>query len=185
MGRPKLAKNIPKKGPLFRCKYGHVRCKGGEACEKAYQIACGTAGAPTAWKPEHNNEIIAYFTRESFEIVTDDKDKPHVIPADKFPTFEGFAVSIDVDSDTLREWAKDENKAKYPGFSAAFTRAHELQKKFLFEMSMSGAGSAQFAQFFAKNNFGMRDTTDHTNNGEAFKPPVIVDPSGEPFKFSK
>lgn len=195
MGRPKGSKNGVIIGPRTkwgqryknpdrtgkRCKYGHVNCVGGPACEKARTLA----GAPSAWRPEINEEIIKFFSGESVKYVYDDRGKPYPILERRFPTFERFAASIGVCVDTLHEWAKEENKAKYEGFSACFKLAHELQKTFYVESVQCGASSGGVVAMLGKNLFGFKDTQDLTNDGGKFESPPIVDASGTPFKFGK
>jgi hypothetical protein len=167
----------PKKEPARkRCKYGHINCVEGPACEEIRKLV----GNPPLWKPEYNRQIIEHFSlpnsapyREHF----DDHEKVQLIPA-RVPTFEGFASKLEIVMDTLYEWAKEENREKYPGFSDAFTRAHALQKEFLLANGSAGAGNPSFIQFFLKNNHGMKDTKDLTNDGGKFEPPVIVNPGG-------
>lgn len=77
--------------------------------------------------------------------------------ANKLPTFLGFANSIGVDDDTLSNWAKEENKKKYPGFFGAYTRAKKLQKYFIIENGLNGLYNPQFAIFTAKNITDMKD----------------------------
>lgn len=136
---------------------------------------------PTDWRVEYNQKIIEYFSDkvgDPFREVEDEKGRVQLIP-ERVPTFEKFADSIGVNCDTVVEWAKEDNKAKYPGFSAAYARAKQLQKDFILSCGMAGAGNPQFAIFMLKNNHGMKDTTDHTNDGGKFEPPVIVNPGGD------
>jgi len=125
------------------------------------------AGQPTKWTPEINDRIIEYFDVDASELIYDTKGKPYQTMRKLMPTFEGFAHEIDVDGDTLVEWAKPEYKDKYVGYSAAYARAKALQKRFVLQAGMNGAANPQFAIFFAKNNLGMKDKTetDVTSNG--------------------
>lgn len=138
-------------------------------------------GQPPKWKKEYNKAIVDWFKSkadEPFREHFDEKDRAQLIPA-RCPTFEGFASSIDVVCDTLVEWAKAENEKKYPGFSASYARARQLQKDFLLANGTAGAGNPSFAIFMLKNNHGMRDTQDLTNDGGKFEKPVIVNPGGD------
>jgi len=153
-------KDTKLKGTEPRCQNGHAKCSG-KTCAKP-------TGQPTAWEPRFNDQIVDWFNKEpSFAIHFDKNGRPYPLLDSKFPTFEGFAFEIGVNGDTLVEWAKKENEEKYPGYAAAYTRAHELQKKFLIESAMTGAANTQFAIFFAKNNLGMKDKieSDITSNG--------------------
>lgn len=175
-----LYKNPKKTGK--RCKYGHVNCVEGPACEEIRK----RMGRPTEWLPEYNQAIIKYFRQESFVVHHDESGRPHVVVAAKFPTFEGFADSVlDCSVSVLYVWAKPENASKYPGFAEAFTHAHDLQKKIYIENGISGASQGGVAQMLGKNMFGFKDTQDLTNAGGKFEAPIIVDASGEPFKLGK
>lgn len=196
MPRPKGSKNgkivgpRKKDGSLYkdptrtgkRCRYGHINCVEGEACEEIRT----RMGQPTKWKPEYNHAIVEHFSVESFKTHFDEHGKPYNIVAAKFPTFEGFANDVLKTSvQTLHTWAKEENASKYPGFREAFTRAHELQKKIYIENGASGASNGGVVQMLGKNMFDFKDTQDLTNAGGKFEAPIIVDSSGEPFKLGK
>ena len=117
----------------------------------------GKAGQPTKWKPRFNQDIIDFFTvDEPYREHEDDKSKIQLIPA-ILPLFENFAHKIGVNGDTLVEWAKEENKKKYPGFSAAYARAKQLQQAQLVQGAIAGAYAPQFSIFLAKNITNMRD----------------------------
>ncbi len=141
-------------------------------------------GRPTKWTPEMNLEIVKYFdiepTREVVVTKTDKKGNEFETTeerANPMPTFEGFAASIDVDDDTIVEWAKAENKAKYPGFSAAYKKAKHLQKKILVTNGLLGHYSTAFAIFTAKNVTNMRDVAEQRQidgDGKDVQPQQIV-----------
>jgi len=48
------------------------------------------------------------------------------------PTFERFAMNIDVDDDTLVAW-----RSQFPKYSAATKRCKNLQKEFLNHMALT------------------------------------------------
>jgi hypothetical protein len=128
-----------------------------------------TAGAPTKYKPEYCEQIIAFFavdpSKTIIEVITGknfEKETEKQIP-NIFPTFEKFAHSIDVNGDTLVEWTKDEEK--YPGFSAAYKKAKELQKNFLIQNGLVGLYPAAAFCFVAKNCTDMRDKTEVEHTG--------------------
>lgn len=171
MGRPKLAKNIPKNGILFRCKYGHTRCKGGEVCERVMRDAAEKAGRPSEWRPEYNEAIVEFFRtppigeyvssvttrfheetgKKTYE-KSDRKQLPKTVPF-----FGAFERKIGVSHGCLAEWAKPENADKYPGFSDAYNAAKELQKEFLISLGLSGLVPPAAFCFVAKNLTDMRD----------------------------
>lgn len=80
------------------------------------------------------------------------------------PTFAQFARKIEVNQETVSEWAKSENKQKYPGFSVAYNMAKELQKEFLIDNALKGFYPPASFIFIAKNITNMRDKQeiDHT-----------------------
>ena len=153
-------KQIPEseeKAEQPRCARGHLKCSDGVNCGK-------NQGHPTLWKPEYNDEIIQFFDRKRFKVVTDDHLKPFVL-AEAPPLFEDFAPKIGVCMDTMNEWKKPENVLKYPGFSESYAIANELQKSFLVTCGVVNAGSASFIQFMLKNNHGMRDKSEQEISG--------------------
>lgn len=135
---------------------------------------------PTKWEPEFNDRIVAYFDHEdSYHIEHDEKGRPYPVPV-RLPTFEKFARSIHVTHATLLNWAKEshDDPKKYPGFFEAYTRAQELQESFLLTAGFAGASQSNMTIFILKNKYNYRDTHDHTNAGEKFEQPVIINPGG-------
>jgi len=126
-------------------------------------------GAPTKYKKEYCKKIVEYFrippTRTEYkeEYFNDGslKSKVPVIIANEFPTFQGFADTIGVHYDTLKEWCDVHEE-----FSEAYTRAKRLQEKIWLQNAMSGLYNAQFAQFFGKNCLGYRDKQEIEQSGE-------------------
>lgn len=122
-------------------------------------------GRPSKYKPEYCKMIVDYFDVEAYtekQTMTSFNDKTGAEkeytkprPTD-FPTFEWFASSIDVNDDTLVEWAtwKNENwLLKFPDFSAAYMKAKQLQKKILIINWMNWLYKEWFAKFVAVNCF--------------------------------
>lgn len=140
-------------------------------------------GRPTKYKPEYCEQIVRYFSRRPtrrVEIKHYDKTGAYKwsdwrLEARPLPTFLEFSMKIGVDDDTLVEWSKEENKAKYPGFSAAYARAKELQKRFLIENGLNGSFNPQFAIFVAKNITDMKDKQemDHNPDGKPIQISVV------------
>lgn len=93
---------------------------------------------PTKYIPAYCDAIVAYFQ-----------------DCERFPTFSGFADSIDVNGDTIVEWAK-----VHPDFSAAYSRAKTIQDNRLVVGGIENKYNSQFAQFFAKNCLGYKDKTE-------------------------
>ena len=99
-------------------------------------------GRPTKYKKEYCAAIVKYFAE-----------------SENFPTYEGFADSIDVCVDTMIEWANTHKQ-----FSESYTRAKEIQCNRLVVGAIQNKYNSQFAQFFAKNNLGFRDKTEQDIN---------------------
>lgn len=125
-------------------------------------MAKNKSGQPTKFKPEYCQQIVDYFrVSEVFREHSDDKGKIQLLPI-HFKMFEKFADEIRVNGDTIVEWTKHPeylgivDGEKVP-FSAAYTRAKELQKTILAQGAMSGAFAPQFSIFLAKNITDWKD----------------------------
>lgn len=119
---------------------------------------------PTKWRKEYNEMIVKFFEqiqKQPYTIHYDKLQKPHHI-LKPLPTLESFAHSIDVDVDTLENWAKDEKK--FPGFFGSFARAKEIQKNLIIVRAEAGASNAGFATFLLKNNHGMKEKSEVDQN---------------------
>lgn len=132
------------------------------------------SGQPTKWTPQINEDIVEFFSQETSrerEITIRHKNGTEETRfetvANPLPTFEKYAHSINVNGDTIVEWAKPENMLKYPGFSAAYKRAKEKQKDFLVENGLMSLYSTAFAIFTAKNITDMRDKQEVEHSGNA------------------
>lgn len=117
-------------------------------------------GRPTKYRREFCEKIIEYFSeppKNETEKITYYRDgtvksrEPVVRPWD-FPTFQGFAHSINVDMAQLGRW-----REKHSEFRAAYARAKEIQEAIWLQESMAGRYNAQFAKFFGVNCLGYKD----------------------------
>jgi len=124
--------------------------------------AKGPGGRPTDYDPKYCEQILEYFERDPYterikKIVTKSGDvvEVPVLEASDTPTLAGFAVSIGVHRDTLKEWAK-----VHPEFSASVKKAKEAQENFIVTNGMKGLVNTPFAIFLAKNVCGYRDNRD-------------------------
>lgn len=108
-----------------------------------------TWGYPTKYREEYCQSIVEYFDRDAWEIVTDMKGTPKVMPKDNVPTFTRWCRSLGIATKTANLWV-----AKYPEFAAAYAEAKELQKSFLIEAGLTH-GSGGFAMFMLKCTHGM------------------------------
>ena len=121
-------------------------------------------GAPTKYKPEYCKKIIEFFSINPDYEVTEtvegknwSKNTTKKMP-NYFPTFEKFAVELDVDTDTLVEWSKVHQE-----FSVAYKKAKQLQKNFLMQNGLAGLYNAAAFCFVAKNCTDMRDKVEMEN----------------------
>lgn len=135
-------------------------------------------GRPTKYRPEYAQKMIDFFNIEPSwvsKIITTGKndyckEEEKLMPSN-LPTLEKFASDIDVNTDTLVEWAsikKSNGSLKYPKFSAAYSRCKQLQKNILVENGLNGLYQSNFAIFVAKNFTDMKDKTeqDVTSGGK-------------------
>ena len=74
------------------------------------------AGQPTKFTPEVIGKINQYLKEAVPENMA-------------IPTVEGIALKLGVNRDTLYEWAKKENKKKYPKFSDTLEKLKMKQKE--------------------------------------------------------
>lgn len=123
-------------------------------------------GRPCKYRAAFNIRMINYFSIEPYydrkdSFITGKKGytkTQYKLTANKLPTFSGFARHIGVSVDTLNEWAKPENEAKYKGFSAAKKQCHDLQKDFLNTNALMGLYNATYSIFVATNITDMKNS---------------------------
>ena len=128
---------------------------------------------PTKYKKEYCQKMFDFFNirHTVFEEVTkigkDGEEKTlQIEKANILPTFEKFAVNIDVHYDTLQEWRKEHEE-----FSEAYKKCKNLQKDMLNDLAMRGFYNPVYTIFVAKN---ITDMTDKVVN-EVITPPTIID----------
>jgi hypothetical protein len=115
-------------------------------------------GAPTKYKPEYCQQIVAFFSNvPTVQEIINKKIEKGLI---EFPTFEKFAVSINVHVDTMIEWAKE-----HENFSESYKKCKHLQKAFLIQMGLNGLYAPAAFCFVAKNCTDMRDKTEVEHTG--------------------
>lgn len=110
-------------------------------------------GRPTKYRDDYPQLLLDYFNK------TIDHDEV-------FPTKAGFAIHIDVGKDTLNEWS---NCGKHPKFSVAYKKAEDYQEKNLVSNAITGKYNPAFSIFFAKNNLGYKDKTEHNHSFDGAK----------------
>ena len=117
-------------------------------------------GAPSRYLKKYCQMMVDYFTKEPMTFVEKKTYHPNgklksveeVPIAESIPSFQGFATSIHVDDDTLRNW-----RDRYPEFAKAYKQCKTMQHYIWLVNSMSGLYSTQFAIFYGKNCLGYKD----------------------------
>ena len=107
-------------------------------------------GRPTKYNPIFVGELKKY-------LATTGKEQTSL------PTKQGFALWLDVDDETLNEWAKI-----YPKFSATLRRLMLLQAKQLIDDGIYGGNevNATIIKLMLQNNHGMKERVDQTTKDE-------------------
>lgn len=115
------------------------------------------AGRPTKYRPEMNQELDKYLETTGKEQMS-------------LPTIQGFSLWLNVDDETLTEWAK-----RYPEFSATLGRLKKLQAKQLIDDGIYGGKevNATIIKLMLQNNHGMKERTDVTTNNKELPTPIL------------
>jgi hypothetical protein len=115
-----------------------------------------TAGRPTKYDPLFIQKVDEY-------LETTNKDNS------KLPTMQGFALYIEVDGDTLVEWAK-----LYKEFSAALKKLMLKQAEQLINDGIYGGKevNATIVKLLLQNNHGMKERQDVTTNDKDLPTPI-------------
>lgn len=114
------------------------------------------AGRPTKYYPEICDELDKYLATTGKEQMS-------------LPTIQGFSLWLDVDDDTLNEWAKI-----YPEFSATLKRLKRLQAQQLIDDGIYGGKevNSTIVKLLLQNNHGMKERTDTTTNDKDIPAPI-------------
>jgi len=114
-------------------------------------------GRPTKYKPEYCEKIVEFFT--------------YIISTNNWPTFEGFAASINVSTETLQDW-----KNNKPDFSVSYNKALNLQKDNLFMNTLKKNYDSSFARFLASACYGLSEKTqvDQVSSDKSMAPQQIT-----------
>jgi len=131
-------------------------------------MAKNKGGRPTKYHKRYCKQIIKYFdiepNKEVMVVTTGkndySKEEPKLFP-NNLPTFERFAHTIGVHTDTLQEWVK-----KHKEFSVSYRKAQQLQKDMLVANGLTGLYQSNFAIFVAKNFTDMKDKAELEHSGE-------------------
>ena len=115
-------------------------------------------GRPPKYLPRFCEDIIEFFNVLPYvkkKVIILRKGVPVEVEIDvasDWPTLAGFAAKLEVNRDSLQEWAK-----KYPEFSVAIKKAKEIQENILVTNSLKGLYAQPFAIFAAKNVLNWKD----------------------------
>lgn len=126
-------------------------------------------GRPTKYNENRCGEVKSYL--KECEVKIGEFHKTRGIKSDTFeryalgwlPTYEGLAILMNVNVDTLIEWGKI-----YPKFSDSLKKLLHIQKQTIIQFSMLGLYNPTIAKLMLSANHGMHEKseTDVTSNGE-------------------
>jgi hypothetical protein len=113
-------------------------------------------GRPTKYNPSFVDELDKYLATTGKEQMS-------------LPTIQGFSLWLNVNDDTLVEWAKI-----YPEFSATLKRLKHLQATQLINDGIYGGKevNATIVKLLLQNNHGMKERTDQTTNDKDLPTPI-------------
>lgn len=114
-------------------------------------------GRPTKYDPSFCNEVDKYLAETGHGSM-------------HMPKIESFAIRLNVNKDTLYEWAK-----LYPEFSDALGKIMLYQGERLIDDGIYGGKevNSTIVKLLLQNNHGMKERIDETTNDKDL-PPVLV-----------
>lgn len=134
-------------------------------------------GRPTKYNPAYCDQLIKYFSIKAYRRYVKSKKtttksngttevwREYGFMSNDMPMLGGFARKIGVCHDTVVEWAKLDNKTKYPGFSVAYNDAKDLQKAFLASIGLKGFAPPASFIFVTKNVTDWKDKAEMEHSG--------------------
>lgn len=111
-----------------------------------------SGGRPTKYNVNMYKKAKAYFD-ECFQGVRDVSGK--IIRQPRVPYIEELELMLDIDDDTINEWAKDNNKKE---FSATYYKLKKLQKLRLKQMLVRGKTNPLGPKFLLEAEHGLMAT---------------------------
>lgn len=116
------------------------------------------SGRPSKYKEEYCRKIIEHFNIDFYTKKELRDGTTEMRPCD-FPSMEGFAYSVGVHRETLRNWAKN-----YPAFDHAYKMALDRQEEILMVNGLHGNYNPSFAGAVGKAKAGGNGWVDKTEN---------------------
>ena len=119
------------------------------------------------YKAEYIEQMLLFFAEPHSDVYYErtyykdgklKSERPIILPP-KFPTFELFAASIGVTSNTLRNWCE-----KHPRFCDAYEYAKTMQLGIAKVYAMSKMYDSNFAKFILMNEHGMSEKSSTDTN---------------------
>jgi len=111
-------------------------------------------GAPTKYKPEFCEQLIACFDIKPWTVVNGKRQYQ------RMPSFVRFADSINVCYRTIYSWADKESSVFHKDFLQAYNKAIQLRKEWLIDVGLSGLSPANSFKFVATNLTDMQDKSE-------------------------
>lgn len=113
-------------------------------------------GQPTKYSPDVIGKVDIYLSmcgREQTQL----------------PTLEGFAISLNVDTETIGNWGD-----KFPEFLGALRKITQYQKQQLINDGIYGGKevNSTIVKLLLQNNHGMREKVDNTTDGKPLPTPI-------------
>lgn len=121
-------------------------------------------GRPTKYKKDTNQKALGYILSCDENYITLQKpvvrdgvvgEETIVKKEIKLPTIQGLSLLLDVNADTLYEWAKH-----YPEFSDTLGKLKKKQAEMLIQNGLSGDYNQTIAKLILSANHGMNEKTE-------------------------
>ncbi len=117
-------------------------------------------GRPSKYDPKFNQELDKYLETTGKEQMS-------------LPTIQGFSLWLEVDSDTLDNWAKVHKE-----FFGTLRRLKEIQAQQLINDGIYGGKevNSTIVKLLLQNNHGMKERADVTSDDKEIKLPTVFIP---------
>lgn len=136
---------------------------------KPQPIVSRGRGAPSDYKPEYCDQIIAFFDVPTFREVPETWYNPDgsvkreslKLVANPPAHIGQFARTIGVDKGTVYKWAQ-----RHPEFGKSVAYAHDMRRAMIIDNALLGLYNPVFAKLAAANMFNWHDRQDVNHTGE-------------------